>query len=233
VTAGVLVVEPEAFAGVAAERLMAEIRRVLEIRNRCSLALAGGSTPRPVYQQLAAESPDRDLWPRIDVFFSDERCVPPDDPASNYRMVKETLLDRVPADQGAIHRMEGERPDHETAARAYEAMLPDRLDLLVLGLGRDGHTASLFPGAPALGETTRRVVPARSPQPPFPRLTITPPVILDARQTVVLVAGADKAEALARVIEGPDQPSRTPGQLARGGFWIADTAAAARLGARR
>ncbi len=232
-TLELIVLERAAFASSAARRLVVEIRLVLESRERCSLALSGGSTPRPVYQRLAAELPDRDPWGRIDVFFGDERCVPPDDPASNYRMAREALLDRVPLDPSQVHRMEGERADQDEAARAYEAILPGRLDLLVLGLGDDGHTASLFPEAPSLAETRRRVLPVRAPKPPSDRLTITPPVILDARQTVVLVAGADKADALARVLDGPYAPDRTPGQLARAGIWIADSAAAARLGARR
>jgi len=228
-----VVVERAAFASSAARRLMVEIRRVLASQERCSLALAGGSTPRPVYERLAAELPDRDLWSRIDVFFGDERCVPADDPASNYRMAKEALLDRVPVEASQVHRMEGELSDRDIAARAYEAILPGRLDLLVLGLGDDGHTASLFPGAVALAETRRRVVAVRAPKPPLDRLTITPPVILDAGLALVLVAGADKAAALARVFDGTYDPNRTPGQLARAGVWIADRAAAARLGARR
>ena len=228
-----VVVEWAAFVKLAARRLIVEIKRILESQDRCSLALAGGSTPRPVYECLAAELPDRDPWSRIDVFFGDERCVPPADPASNYRMAKEALLDRVPVAAPQVHRMEGERADHDEAARAYEAILPDRLDLLVLGLGDDGHTASLFPGAVSLAETRRRVVAVRAPKAPFDRLTITPPVILDARQRIVLVAGADKAEALARAVDGPYAPGSTPGQLARAGLWIADPAAAARLEARR
>jgi 6-phosphogluconolactonase len=228
-----LVVERAAFADSAARRLVAEIRRVLETRERCSLALSGGSTPRPVYQGLAAELPDHEAWRRIDVFFGDERCVPPGDPASNYRMAREALLDRVPVDLSQVHRMEGERADHDEAARAYEAVLPARLDLLVLGLGDDGHTASLFPGAPSLAESHRRVIAVDGPTPPRDRLTITPPVIRGARLTIGLVAGAAKADALARVIDGPYAPDRTPGQLARAGLWIADTAAAARLEARR
>ena len=233
VTTELVVVEREAFVSSAARRLVTEIRRVLESRARCSLALSGGSTPGPVYARLAAELPDRDTWDRIDVFFGDERCVPPGDPASNYRMVKECLLDRVPVHPSQIHRMEGERPDHDAAARAYEAILPERLDLLVLGLGGDGHIASLFPGAPSLGETRRRVLAVTTPKPPFDRLTITPPVIRVARLTIGLVAGTDKAESLARAIDGPSAPDRTPGQLARAGLWIADSAAAARLEARR
>nr|MBA3317836.1 6-phosphogluconolactonase [Gemmatimonadales bacterium] len=116
---------------------------------------------------------------------------------------------------------------------AYEALLPQRLDLLVLGLGDDGHTASLFPEAAPLAETRRRVLAVRAPRPPVDRLTITPPVIRVARRTIGLVAGANKAAALSRVIDGPYAPVRTPGQLARSGLWIADRAAAARLEVRR
>lgn len=228
-----VIVRREAFANLAARRLITEIQRILEDQDRCSLVLSGGSTPRPVYERLAAELPDRGPWSRIDVFFGDERCVPPADPASNYGMAKEALLDRVPVAASQVHRMEGERADHDKAARAYEAVLPDRLDLLVLGLGNDGHTASLFPGAVSLAETHRRVLAVTAPKAPFGRLTITPPVILQARLTVMLVVGADKAEALARAVDGPYAPDSTPGQLARTGLWMADPAAAARLEARR
>jgi 6-phosphogluconolactonase len=228
-TTELVVVERSAFASSAASRLIAEIQRVFGARERCSLALAGGSTPRPVYERLAAELPDRDAWSRMDVFFGDERCVAPDDPVSNYRMAREALLDRVPLGAAQVHRMEGERSDHDGAARAYETILPGRFDLLVLGLGADGHTASLFPHAPSLAETRRRVLAVRAPRPPLDRLTITPPVIRGARLTVVLVEGADKADALARAISGPYAPAGTPGQLARAGLWIADTAAAARV----
>lgn len=228
-----LVLQPAAFGSLAARRLAAEIRGVLQSRERCSLALSGGSTPTPVYRQLATELPEGELWGRLDIYFADERCVPPADPASNYRMAKESLLDLLPVPSPRVHRMEGERPDHDKAARAYEAILPRRLDLLVLGLGADGHTASLFPGAPSLAESRRRILPVTAPEPPRDRLTVTPPVIRDARLTVGLVAGADKATALARVIDGPWDPNRTPGQLARAGLWIVDSAAAARLETRR
>ena len=224
-----VITERAEFVASAARRLIVEIRRVLASQEHCSLALAGGSTPRPVYQRVAAELPDREPWSRVDLFFGDERCVPPDDPASNYRMAQEALLGRVPVEPAQVHRMEGERPDPEEAARAYDAVLPDRLDLLVLGLGDDGHTASLFPGAASVAEVHRRVLAVRAPRSPPERLTITPPVILDARLTIVLVAGPEKADALARSIEGPSDPRRTPGQLARAGLWIVDTAAAARL----
>ncbi len=232
-TADLVVLERAEYAASAAARLADEIERVLDSQERCSLALSGGSTPRPIYERLAMELPDGAHWSRIDIFFGDERCVPPDDSASNYRMVKEALLDRIPPGAARVYRMEGERVDRDAAARDYDAILPSRLDIVVLGLGDDGHTASLFPGALTLAEARRRVVPARAPRPPFDRLTITPPVILDARLIVTLVCGAEKAEALSRALEGPYSPVDTPGQLARAGLWIVDTAAAARLAASR
>jgi 6-phosphogluconolactonase len=228
-----VVLDPAAFGSLAARRLAAEIRRVLQSRDHCSLALSGGETPRPVYRSLAAELPEREAWSRVEVYFADERCVPPDDPASNYRMVRETLLDLLPANPARVHRMEGERSDRDAAARAYEAHLPDRLDLLVLGLGADGHIASLFPRSPSLAESHRRVLAVTAPKPPPERLTITPLVVRAARLTIGLVFGAAKAEVLARVMDGPDDPGQTPGRLARDGLWIVDTAAATRLAARR
>ncbi len=232
-SAELLIVEPAAFASRAARRLADEIRRVLRSSERCSLALSGGATPRPVYQRLAALLPDSPVWTRVDVYFADERCVPTDHAASNFGMIRESLLDRVPIPSGQVHRMEGERLDRERAARDYEAVLPARLDLLVLGLGEDGHIASLFPAAPSLGESRRRVVAVVGPKPPRERLTITPPVIRDAGLTIGLVSGSAKAEALARVVDGSDGVESVPGRLARSGLWIVDTAAAARLGARR
>jgi 6-phosphogluconolactonase len=228
-----VVLDPAAFGSLAAQRLAAEIRRVLRSRDHCPLALSGGETPRPVYRCLAAELPERESWSRAEIYFADERCVPPDDPASNYRMAREALLDLLPAAAAPVHRMEGERSDRDAAARAYEALLPERLDLLVLGLGADGHIASLFPRSPSLAESHRRVLAVTTAKPPPERLTITPPVIRAARLTIGLVSGAAKAEALARVMDGPDDPDEAPGRLARDGLWIVDTAAAARLAARR
>jgi len=227
-----VVLNPAAFGTLAARRIAAEIRRVLRSRDRCSLGLSGGETPRPVYQRLAAELPERESWSRVEVYFADERCVPPDDPASNYRMARETLLDLLPAPP-RVHRMEGERSDRDAAARAYEALLPERLDLLVLGLGADGHIASLFPRSPSLVESERRVLAVAAPKPPPERLTVTPPVVRAARLTIGLVTGAGKAEALAQALHGPDDADQTPGRLAWDGLWIVDTAASARLAARR
>lgn len=226
-----VVLDPAAFGSLAARRVAAEIRGVLRSRDQCSLALSGGQTPRPVYRCLPAELPERASWSRVEIYFADERCVPPGDAASNYRMARETLLDLLPAAPARVHRMEGERSDRDAAARAYEAHLPHRLDLLILGLGPDGHIASLFPRSSSLAESNRRVLAVSAPKPPRERLTITPPVILAARLTIGLVSGAGKAEALARVMDGPDDADQVPGRLAREGLWIVDTAAASRLAA--
>lgn len=192
-----------------------------------SVALAGGSTPRPAYGCLAVE-PDLP-WERIRIFFGDERQVPPDHPDSNYRMVEEALLSRLVVPPAAVHRMEGEDPDAEAAAERYAALLPDALDLLILGIGSDGHTASLFPGSPALAERARRVVTSTAPAQPRHRLTITPPVIRAARRIVVLASGAGKAQAVRRALAEPGEPARCPARLARRGTWVLDREAARRL----
>ncbi|MFL5403970.1 MAG: 6-phosphogluconolactonase, partial [Gemmatimonadales bacterium] len=142
------------------------------------------------------------------------------------------LLSRVPIPSGQVHRMEAERPDREAAAQEYERALPPRLDILLLGMGPDGHTASLFPGSAALDERHRLVVPVVGPKPPAERLTITPPVIAAARKVAVIATGEDKAVMVARAIEGPPAPKIVPVQLARRGVWFLDRSAAARLTAR-
>ncbi len=216
------------FAAAVARWISAEVAAAIAQRGTCALALSGGHTPRPVYEALAAPDATVD-WGRVDVYFADERGVPPEHPDSNYRMAAAAFLERVPLVRGRVHRMPAERPDRDAAAREYERLLPDALDLLLLGMGPDGHTASLFPGAPALDERERRVVPSLSPFPPAPRLTITPPVIETARRVAVLVTGADKAPLVARALEGPLAPARLPVQLAARASWFLDEAAAAAL----
>jgi len=196
------------------------------------MALAGGETPRPIYAELARVPAASIPWDRAEVFFTDERAVPPDDPQSNYRMVEETLLARLAIARPQVHRMEAERPDLDAAARDYEALLPPRLDVLLLGMGPDGHTASLFPGGVAVSEHTHRVVPVVGPKAPARRLTITPPVVALARRVAVVAGGIDKAEATARALEGPFSPTQVPVQIALGGTWFLDRAAAARLKSR-
>jgi len=200
----------------ATERAIADPQR-----GRFLVALSGGSTPRALHQALVAHYRDLIPWERVQVFWSDERCVPPDDPESNFRMARETLLEQVPLPAANIHRMPGERTDYAAAAADYEAEMrhvfglpPDvllRFDLILLGMGPDGHTASLFPGTTALYETSRLVAANWAPKAPIRRLTFTYPLINNARQIMFLVAGAEKAEALRDVLSGQttseDHPS--------------------------
>jgi len=222
---------PPELARPAAEWLEREVATAIAGRGACALCLAGGRTPEPVYRALASASSID--WTRVDVFFGDERAVPPDHPDSNYRMVHRVLLSRVPVPAGQVHRMEAERSDREAAAREYERSLPSRLDILVLGMGPDGHTASLFPGSAALDERQRLVVPVIGAKPPPERLTITPPVIEAARRVAVMATGEDKATMVGRAIEGPLAPKDVPVQLARRATWFLDQAAAGRLTARK
>jgi 6-phosphogluconolactonase len=220
----------EELASQAAAWLAAVLVEVASAQGRVSVGLSGGSTPRAMHEALACSS--NVPWLAVHVFFGDERAVPPDHPDSNYRMAKESLLDRVPIPQNQVYRMQAEDPDREAAARAYEALLPESLDVLVLGVGEDGHTASLFPGSPALREAERRVVPVTGPKPPPERLTVTPPVILAAGRRIVLASGDGKADAIARALDGSWDPNATPIQFAKRGVWFVDPKAAAKLEAR-
>ena len=216
----------DALIAVAADWIATTISDAVRERASCALALSGGSTPRPVYERLAAPPlAARIPWESVEIFFGDERAVPPADPGSNYGMARAALLDRVGVPAAQVHRMEADRSDREAAARDYARRLPKRLDLLLLGMGADGHTASLYPRSPRLDER-RLVVPATGPTPPRERLTITPPVIAAARQVAVLVAGPDKAATLAQVLRGPFRPRDLPVQLALGGVWFVDKDAA-------
>lgn len=226
----IVAADAAALARLAAEWLAGEIRLCATLRGACALCLAGGSTPRPVYAALAEPLLKTAIpWDLVQIFFGDERAVPPDDPHSNFRMVSEALIRRVGLPPGSVHRMEAEADDLQQAADRYAALVPEALDILVLGIGADGHTASLFPGSPALRETTRRVVPVRAPRAPERRLTITPPVIAAARRVVVLAAGKDKARAVARALKAGATADEVPARLARDGVWLLDQAAASRL----
>jgi 6-phosphogluconolactonase len=229
--------DPEALARRAAAEIAG---RAAAARGRFAVALAGGSTPRRTYELLAG-SPHRQAvpWGQVEIFFGDERCVPPDDPASNHRMAREALLDRVPIPPARIHRIRGEAPDAAAAAAEYEAVLRAalgagaRLDLVLLGMGQDGHVASLFPGSEALAETGRLVRAVLSPAPPVRRITLTLPALDAAAAALFLVAGAEKAERVAEVLSGrgPDLPAarvRPAGET----LWLLDAAAASRLPGR-
>ncbi|MFN0062180.1 MAG: 6-phosphogluconolactonase [Myxococcaceae bacterium] len=218
--------DAKALAQAAAETVAGWLRSALSEQPRASLALSGGRTPLLAYQALALSTLD---WAHIDFFFVDERCVPPEHPDSNFRLVREALFDRIVARDTQVFRMQGEMPDRDAAARAYEARLPDRLDVAVLGLGEDGHTASLFPGSSALAEDTRRVVAVVGPKPPPHRLTLTPVALRAVRHTLVLASGNEKADAVRRALEDEGTIEETPGRLAREALWLLDTQAATQL----
>ena len=222
-----IVVSAQTLPSLAAARIAQVLERAVAHGGCACVALAGGNTPRSVYRRLAQA---RQL-PRgqLEIYFGDERAVPPNDPQSNYRMARETLLDTLSIPPAQIHRIVAERTDLEAAADDYAARLPDRLDLIILGIGEDGHTASLFPGSPALDERARKVVAVDAPKPPCRRLTVTPPVIAAARVRIVLASGAGKSNAVARALEGSEDINGCPAQLARAGIWIMDHAAAAGL----
>jgi 6-phosphogluconolactonase len=227
----IVVARPAELAQPAAEWLEHEVSRAIAGQGRCALALSGGRTPEPAYRELAlATNID---WAQVEIFFADERAVPPDHADSNYRMVDLALLSRVPIPESQVYRMEAERSDRDAAAREYQKLLPRALDILLLGVGPDGHTASLFPGSPALDERQRLVLPVIGAKPPAERMTITPPVIEAARKIVVLASGPDKAAVVARALEGPLAAKAVPAQLARRGTWLLDQAAAAQLTAPR
>jgi 6-phosphogluconolactonase len=173
------------------------------------IALSGGSTPGPAYELAAKLAPD---WSRTELWFADERCVPPNDERSNYRLVRERLLDRLERGPGAEHRVRGELLA-ERAADLYEDELRGvALDLVLLGIGADGHTASLFPSDQALEEQARRAVPVHRPD--VDRVTLTLPVLRDAETVVFFVAGGDKTDAVRRTFAEPPSPA-TPASLVR------------------
>lgn len=223
----VVVATPEEHAGVAADAIAAVLGVCAETPGCISVALAGGSTPRPIYRELPGM--EGLTWDRVAFWFGDERAVEPDDPESNHRMARAALLDRIGVHRGQIHRMEAEREDGDVAAEQYALSLPDPLDVLLLGIGSDGHMASLFPGSPALQEERRRVVFVKAPAEPKRRMTLTPPVIRSAVFRIVLARGREKADAVVRALEGPLDPMTCPARLARSGTWILDSDAASRL----
>lgn len=231
----------------AAERVVAAAGRAITDDGRFTWALAGGATPRELYARLASAAyKDRIDWSKVELFWGDERCVPPEHAQSNYRMVRETLLDIVRPEPGRVHRMRGEWEPERAAVdyaedlacafpigRFREAGSPPRFDLVLLGMGEDGHTASLFPGCSALDERERWVVPA----PPFAggpwRLTLTLPVLNEARHVCFLVAGASKRDRVAAILRSSDPRMELPAARVRprsGALaWLLDADAAALL----
>lgn len=232
----------QATAAAAADRWEALAAQAIRERGAFHVALAGGSTPRALYRLLATlPRRQRTDWRAVRIWFGDERCVPPDHPDSNYRMARETLLSPLDFPSARVHRMHGE-DDPLTAASEYEALLrrhlpradrplaPPRLDLVLLGLGGDGHIASLFPGTAILDEESSLAAAVFVPQLSAWRISLTYPTIDAARQVMMLVAGADKADIVAAAF-GARAADYPVGRLRPGAGieWYLDSAAAAHL----
>lgn len=197
------------------------------------VALSGGSTPKALYELLAQDPlKSRVPWSCVEVFFGDERCVPADHPDSNFRMAAAALLGKVPLEPSRLHRVPTELPPDEAARRYADGLRGPRFDWVFLGLGPDGHTASLFPGTPAVTELKARAVAVWVEEKRSHRVTITRPVIDAAKKVVFLVAGADKAEMVRRVLEEPPTEALPASLIAPEGgelLWLLDAAAASRL----
>lgn len=226
---------PQELAQAAAETFVEDAARSIREKGRFAVALAGGSTPKALYELLATGYRDALEWRNVHVFFGDERTVPPNHEDSNYRMAHEALLSHVPV--GSVHRMRGELDPREAAALYEEeltAFFGDRpnFDLVLLGMGEDGHTASLFPCTPALDARSRWAVENPVEKLDTERLTLTIPTINAARKVTFLVAGKGKAKALKEVIEGNADPREYPVKFIRPSeepTWMLDREAAALL----
>jgi 6-phosphogluconolactonase len=224
--------DPATLAREAADRLVALARSAIAAQGRFTVALSGGSTPKLLYEQLVARPIE---WPRVHVFWGDERCVPPDHPDSNYGMAQRALLSHIDIPAQNVHRLQGEL-DPAQAAQQYEdelgiifGTLPC-FDVILLGMGTDAHTASLFPGTPAVREERRWVAAQYVEKLQAYRLTLTPPLINQAASVIFLIAGSDKAAALRSVWHDPYDPDRIPAQIVQRAtghvIWLVDQAAA-------
>ncbi len=231
----------------AAEKFVRQSREAVRTRGTFTVALAGGSTPKAFYgllgSQRGASFRARVPWGTTHFFWGDERHVPPDHPDSNYRMAHEAMLCRVPVAPPNVHRIKAENPDASLAAEDYHQELREffrlssgqfpRFDLILLGMGPDGHTASLFPGTDAIQEQKKVVAAPWVETLRTHRITLTPPVLNNAASVIFLVSGKEKAETLREVLQGEFQPHRFPAQIIRPKngrlLWLVDRAAARRL----
>lgn len=235
--------DKDAVACAAAEIFVSLAPQPQGVRRLFRVALAGGATPQALYERLASmECRNRVAWDHVAFFFGDERAVPPDHPDSNYGVANDALFRPLDISGKNVYRMKAEMPDLEAAAVDYERALQSvfdgervpHFDLILLGMGPDGHTASLFPGSPALAECRRLVVPVmEAPKPPPRRLTLTIPVLNAARLVLFMATGADKAQALREVLTGTSSPDRYPARYIRPGpdrlAWLVDEAAGGTL----
>ena len=235
----------EAIAKRAAQEFVQAATSAVSEKGSFSVALSGGSTPKVLYSLLANDAALRAQipWDKMSVYFGDERSVGPDHPDSNFRMATETMLSRVPLQADQVFRIKGEYKDTERAALEYEQALRTgfkiaerqfpRFDLVLLGMGNEGHTASLFPGTKALHETKRLVVRNWVGKLYTERITLTAPVINNAARVIFMITGADKELALKGVLEGPNEPDQLPAQMIQPAngklLWLVDTIAGGML----
>jgi 6-phosphogluconolactonase len=230
----------------AAEEVVSAATDAVKQQGRFTIALSGGSTPKSLFNLLATNARTSLPWDRMFFFWGDERHVPPTDPDSNYRMADEAMLSKIPVPAGNVFRFAAENPDAAAVADAYEHTLRKffaleagqvpRFDLVLLGMGPDGHTASLFPGTPALQEKSRIVVANWVDKLKTSRLSLTLPVLNAARCVMFLVSGTDKAPALKAVLEADAPGEQYPAKLVRPTdgrlIWLVDRAAASELSTR-
>jgi 6-phosphogluconolactonase len=242
---GTVYPDPQNLFLASAKRIEHLIANALQTREPVALCLTGGGTARDVYAAIAANERQtpRIEWSRLQLFWGDERDVPPDHPDSNYGMAAAALLNHVPVHPPYVHRIPADGRDPEAAARAYEMTLQQTVfaaraghafDLMLLGIGPDTHVASLFPGAPELAApTARRVVAVPATGSRGRRITLTPETLLDARRILVMVSGRDKADAVHAAFLQPEDVTRWPAQILRRAAdrveWLMESAAAARV----
>lgn len=234
---------PQELFAAAAEEVVRAANEAVSANGRFTIALSGGSTPKSLYNLLATNARAALPWDRMFFFWGDERHVPPDDPDSNYRMANEAMLSKVPVPPGNIFRFPTENPDADVVAKEYEQTLRKffqleaggvpRFDLILLGMGPDGHTASLFPGTAGLKERSRLVIANWVEKLKTHRLSLTLPVLNAAREDAFLVSGTDKAPVLKAVLEGSDPGEQYPAKLVQPKdgklMWFLDRAAASAL----
>jgi 6-phosphogluconolactonase len=234
------IIEPRLFAGVVADEIVASINDSISERGRCALALAGGRTPGIVYRMLSKPGRVEEVeWPKVECYLGDERWVPVTDNQSNLKMVKETLLHDLPKPGPVIHAVNTAAQTPEIGAREYEALLKSRegdaavFDLVLLGVGEDGHTASIFPLSPLLSSGSGVYSAVVGPSGKGDRISITPSAIIAARKVIFIVRGEGKAEIMARIGSGAGTAEEIPALLSEKSTgkvtWFVDSEAAQRM----
>jgi 6-phosphogluconolactonase len=234
--------DSDTLSHAAAQYVVRVAQEAIASHGRFTFALSGGSTPKKLYELLAQEPYRSQIdWALIEIFWSDERCVPPESVDSNFLLAQQALLSKVPIPASQIHRMPAEMEDRDAASLLYTRTMQEAFgtdgvpafDLMQLGMGPEGHTASLFPHQPSLHEQQRLVMPVSVPKPPPPRLTFTPRILNASLHVLFLVTGEEKADAVQAVLESEYQPDEYPAQIVKPSkgevTWMLDAAAASKL----